>query len=96
VNYNFDRRTSIRAIVDYNAVLPNKQLVELDWDKHVGFDVLFTYMVNPGTALHAGYTDLYDNYLYNPMISPDLKRTQFPDLNTGRQVFVKLSYLWRF
>lgn len=96
VNYNFDRRASIRAIVDYNGVLPNSRLVSLKRKKHIGLDLLFTYMLNPGTAFHAGYTDLYDNLRLNPLQSPELYRTQFPNLNTGRQAFVKLSYLFRF
>jgi hypothetical protein len=53
-------------------------------------------MLNPGTALHFGYTDLYDNLRLDPSVNPALRRTSFPDLNTGRQVFVKLSYLFRF
>ena len=69
---------------------------QFDNSKHVGVDALFTYMLNPGTALHVGYTDLYDNWRLYPGISPELKRTVFPDLNTGRQFFVKLSYLFRF
>jgi hypothetical protein len=52
--------------------------------------------LNPGTALHVGYTDLYENLRLNPAISPALTRTVSPELNTGRQVFVKLSYLLRF
>jgi hypothetical protein len=96
VNYHFDRQASLRAIVDYNGVLPNDPLVSLEREKHVGLDLLFTYMVNPGTAVHVGYTDLYDNWRLDPTRSPELQRTQFPDLNTGRQAFVKLSYLFRF
>ncbi len=86
----------MRAIFDYNSVLPNQALVDLEREKHLGADVLLTYMLNPGTALYVGYTDLFDNLALNPTISPALKRTSFPDLNTGRQVFVKLSYLLRF
>lgn len=96
MNFQFDRRTSVRAIVDYNAVLPNQNLVSLEKEKHVGLDLLFTYLLNPGTALYVGYTDLYDNLSLDPMRSPELYRTVFPDLNTGRQFFVKLSYLFRF
>lgn len=96
VNYQFNREASIRFIMDYNSVLPNSNIVSLDKTKHIGLDALFTYMLNPGTALHVGYTDLYDNLLLDPRVSPVLKRTAFPDLNTGRQVFVKLSYLLRF
>ena len=96
VNYQFDRRTSVRAIIDYNGTLPNPHLVTLDRDKHLGLDFLFTYLINPGTALHAGYTDLYDNLRLDPTHSPELYRTSSPSLNTGRQFFVKLSYLFRF
>lgn len=96
VNYQFNREYSLRFIADYNSVLPNPALVNLEKAKHVGFDVLFTWMLNPGTALYVGYTDLYDNWKLNPAMSPALARSTFPDLNTGRQVFVKLSYLLRY
>jgi hypothetical protein len=96
VNYHFSREASVRFIADYNAVLPNATLTTVERSKHLGIDALFTYMVNPGTALHVGYTDLYDNWRLDPTISPALVRTRWPDLNTGRQFFVKLSYLFRF
>ncbi len=95
-NYQFSRELSLRAIVDYASVLPNPSLVNLEKEKHLGADVLLTYMLNPGTALHIGYTDLYDNLALDPRVSPAVKRTRIPDLNTGRQVFVKLGYLFRF
>jgi hypothetical protein len=62
----------------------------------VGYDVLLTYMLHPGTALHIGATDVYENLYFDPMISPALGRTTSPSLSTGRQVFVKFSYLFRF
>jgi hypothetical protein len=96
VDYQFNRKISARAIVDYNSVLPNSTLVSLEKAKHISVDALFTYMVNPGTALYVGYTDLYENLQLDPLASPALSRTQFPGLNTGRQVFVKVSYLLRF
>jgi len=96
VNYQFTRRHSLRFIFDYNSVLPNTSLVDLEKEKRVGLDFLFTYMVNPGTVFYAGYTDLYENYRLNPLISPELERIPNPTLNTGRQFFVKLSYLLRF
>jgi len=96
VNYHFSREASVRFIADYNAVLPNATLTTVERSKHLGIDALFTYMVNPGTSLHVGYTDLYDNWRLDPTISPALVRTRWPDLNTGRQFFVKLSYLFRF
>ena len=92
VNYQFTRQLSLRCIVDYNSILPNGALTSLQKTKRVGLDALFTFMLNPGTALYAGYTDLHENY----QLDPELHRTSGPDLNTGRQVFVKLSYLFRF
>ncbi len=95
-NYQFTRRFSLRFIADYNAVRPNAALMRAEETKHVGLDLLLTYMLNPGTALYVGYTDGYDNLRFDPSVSPELQRTSSPDLNTGRQVFVKLSYLLRF
>ena len=86
----------MRFIFDYNSVLPNTSLVNLEKEKRIGLDALFTYMVNPGTALYVGYTDLYENYRLNPLLSPELERIPNPTLNAGRQFFVKLSYLIRF
>jgi hypothetical protein len=52
-------------------------------------------MLNPGTALHIGYTDNYENLRMDPGVSPYLQRSGFPDFSVGRQFFIKLSYLLR-
>jgi len=96
VNYQFTRQLSLRAIVDYNGVLPNESLVSLTRTKRMGYDVLLTYLLHPGTALYAGYTDIYQNLLFDPSKPPYLQLSRYPDFNTGRQVFVKLSYLFRY
>lgn len=96
VNYQFSRALSLRAIVDYNSVLPNERLVALERDKRFTADFLMTYLVNPGTALHVGYTDGYQNLALAPTVPPSLIRTGAPVTSTGRQVFVKVSYLLRF
>lgn len=95
-NYQFNRKASVRTIVDYNGVLPNESLVEMERAKRVTYDFLFTYLVHPGTALHVGYTDIYENLQLDPLRPPYLTLAGAPDLNTGRQVFVKVSYLFRF
>jgi hypothetical protein len=95
VNYQFTRALSLRGIVDYNAILPNQALVSLDRRKHLTADLLVTYLVHPGTAVYIGYTDGYDNLRRDP-ISGDLKLGGAPTLSTGRQLFVKSSYLLRF
>lgn len=94
-NYQFNRELSLRAIIDYNAILPNASYVFLQKTKRLGFDLLMTYMLHPGTALHIGYTDNYENLRMDPGVSPYLQRAGFPDFSVGRQFFVKLSYLLR-
>jgi hypothetical protein len=96
MNYQFTRFLALRTILDYNSVLPNASLVSLDKSKRIGTDVLLTYLLHPGTAIYAGYSDTYENVNFNPLLNPALRRTQFPDTNTGRQVFVKVSYLLRY
>ncbi len=96
LNYQLTRELSFRAILDYNAVLPNASLVSLDRTRRIGADLLVTYLLHPGTALYVGYTDIYENLLLDPSRPPYLRLTGFPDMNTGRQIFVKLSYLFRF
>jgi len=44
----------VRAIVDYNATLPNPALVNLERCKRVTGDLLLTYLVHPGTAIYLG------------------------------------------
>jgi hypothetical protein len=94
VNYQFTREWSLRAILDYNAVLPDPSLVALDRTKHLSADVLLTYLIHPGTALYVGYTDGYDSVALDPVSG--LVPIRNPTTSTGRQFFVKTSYLFRF
>ena len=98
VNYQFTRALSLRGILDYNGVLPNTSLVALDRSKHLTADALMTYLVHPGTAVYVGYTDGYDNLRPQPAdvaFGPPAPLGA-PTVSTGRQVFVKTSYLFRF
>ena len=98
MNYQFTRALSLRGILDYNGVLPNSSLVALDRRKHLGADVLLTYLLHSGTALYVGYTDGYDNLQRDASgTAPDAMRPGgAPTVSTGRQIFVKSSYLLRF
>lgn len=96
LNYQFTRQFSLRAILDYEAVLPNPSLVALEREKRFTTDILATYLVNPGTALYVGYTDRYDNLVVDPTLPPRLRRIVSPTTSTGRQFFIKASYLFRF
>jgi predicted porin len=95
VNYQFSRALSLRAIVDYSTVDRDSTLSRVDPERRWAMDVLLTYLVNPGTALYLGYRDGYENLaiLGTP---PTLSRTEDPTTSTGRQLFLKLSYLLQF
>jgi hypothetical protein len=94
VNYQFTRALSVRGILDYNGVLANPALVALQRTKHLTADVLMTYLLSPGTALYVGFTDGYDNVLIDPILG--VRQSRSPTTSTGRQFFVKTSYLFKF
>ncbi len=94
VNYQFSREFSLRAIVDYNGILPDPSRVALERNKHLTGDLLFTYLLTPGTAVYVGYTDGYDNLTVDPLRG--IRPINNPTTSTGRQFFVKASYLFRF
>ena len=93
INYQFNRKLSLRFILDYDAVLPNTSLIALENTKRLTPDILLSYMVNPGTALYVGYTDRYENLLLSPAF---FSRVSSPTTPTDRQFFVKFSYLFRY
>jgi hypothetical protein len=97
IGYQFNRAFSLRAIVDYEIEEANTALFDDDerqakW----GLDLLFTYLLHPGTALYFGYTTQYENLRTVGLFDRDVVRTRSPGLQVGRQVFLKLNYLWRF
>jgi hypothetical protein len=94
VNYQFSREWSLRAIVDYSEVAPNTALVALARTKHFDVDLLLTWLLHPGTALYLGYTDGYDNLRLDPLLG--VEPTNNTLSSTGRQVFIKSSWLVRF
>lgn len=93
VNFQFSREWSLRAILDYNSLDPNAAVVGLQRGRHFGADVLLTWLPHPGTALYVGYTDGYDNVRVDP--SHQVFTTNGALASTGRQIFIKTSWLFR-
>jgi hypothetical protein len=96
VNYQFTRELSARVILDYESLTPDQALVDLEHERRFNADVLFTYLINPWTAIYVGYSDGYENRPLAPMTSPPPSRADLPLTSVGRQVFIKLSYLFRY
>jgi hypothetical protein len=103
-NYQFTRALSLRVIGQYNAVLsnysatlPQYALSSLPPAKQFNADVLLTYFVHPGTAVYVGYNSDLQNLTNPPMVDAlgNLTRTPGHFLNDGRQIFLKISYLFQ-
>jgi hypothetical protein len=107
-NYQFTKEFSLRLIGEYDSTLSNPGLTTLPSSKRFNGDVLFTYLLNPGTAIYAGYNSNLQNldpslqrtcagFTCTPGQSPDgLLRTRNTFINDGRQIFVKVSYVFRY
>jgi hypothetical protein len=106
VNYQFTREFSLRFITQYNGLLANPLYSSQPTTKSLNFDVLFTYLLHPGTAVYVGYNSNLENVdpglcthiAGSTQCDPNgggLLRTTNHLSNDGRQVFVKLSYLFR-
>ena len=105
INYQFTRSFSLRAIVQYDSVLSNPLVTTLSRTKQVSSQILFTWLPHPGTAVYAGYNNNLQNMdrrlCYRNLSGQcDPNNTDVPYspqyLATGREVFVKASYLFRF
>jgi hypothetical protein len=84
--YQINRRAFVRLIAQYQNLRRDPSLYTTEVvdarDDSLLTQFLFTYKVNPQTAIYAGYSD---NQIAND--SFDLTRT-------GRTIFIKLSYAW--
>ena len=100
LKYQVTRELSVRAILNYEATIPNPALSREDEERKLVPDLLVTYLVNPWTAVYAGFTERYQNVLLvdgkvveEPASTRDWR---VPATSVDRQFFVKASYLVRF
>lgn len=96
-NWQFTPELGLRFIGQYNSVLSNGAFSSVVPAKEFNADFLFTYLVHPGTALYVGYnTNLANIDRRLIPFNGDLLRVADKFVNDGRQLFVKLSYQFRF
>ncbi|HXM94486.1 MAG TPA: DUF5916 domain-containing protein [Candidatus Dormibacteraeota bacterium] len=107
LNYQFTREFSLRLILDYNATLANPSLVDLQTNlgsydggpiaprKKFATDVLFTYLLHPGTAVYIGYNHGYSD-LQLRQFTPFVMAQGPPNNSSSRLFFIKVSYLLRY
>ena len=92
-------------ITQYNGLLANPNLSSLTTTRNVNFDFLLTYLPHPGTAVYVGYNSNLENLLPGLCNQLPGSITCIPNgpglvrsnsfINSGRQFFVKISYLFR-
>lgn len=108
LNYQFTKELSLRLILDYNATLANTSLLDLQTNlgsfdggpiaptKQFTTDLLFTYLLHPGTAVYVGYNNGYNDLLLHSGAPPFVTALGAPNNSNSRLFFVKLSYLLRY
>lgn len=103
-NYQFTRELSLRFIgqytvvlSNYSATLPQYALSSLPPAKQFNADLLLTYFVHPGTAVYLGYNSDLQNLPGTPTVDALGNLTRLPEhfINDGRQIFVKITYLFQ-
>ncbi|HUG44535.1 MAG TPA: DUF5916 domain-containing protein [Acidobacteriota bacterium] len=95
-NWQFNREIALRVILQYDAVLVNPQTTRLEPRKNFNADFLFTYLMNPWTALFVGYNSNFRNVAVVPIGFGSGVVTSDDFLHDSRQFFVKFSYLFQF
>jgi len=97
-NFQLTRELSFRFIGRYNQLLTSPSASSLKTTRSMNYDFLLTYLLHPGTALYLGYNSNLENLLPGLCDAPcttGLPRSPNGYINSGRQVFLKISYLFR-
>jgi hypothetical protein len=95
-NWQFNREAAIRVILQYDTVLANPRMTRLKTRKNFNADFLFTYLINPWSALYVGYNSNYRNVDLIPIGFGGAIVTSDDFLHDSRQFFVKFSYLFQY
>ena len=92
-NYQFTQEASLRFIVQEENTDPGT-LSSLTRKKSMNYDLLVRYVINPWSALYAGYNSNSSNFnLVDTEDGTELVRTSGNLRRDGEQFFVKFSYL---
>lgn len=89
--YNFSPRVFVRAIVQYRHTDRNPEAYQAEVQPNrqsVFTQFLFSYKVNPQTAVFLGYSD-------NRVAFTDAQLERVPLTQMNRSLFLKLGYAWR-
>jgi hypothetical protein len=90
-NWQFSPELSLRTILQYETVLANPELTDLETTKNFNVDILLTYLVNPWTALYIGYNGNAQNLAPDLFVceGPGMAQPGCPDLSTGSTALLR-------
>ena len=93
-NYQFNKEFSLRLILQYDATLANQAFTLLPTSKNLNADILFTYLLHPGTAVYVGYNSNFQNAEIDPLTHTLRPVDRLS--NDGCLFFIKVSYQFRY
>jgi hypothetical protein len=86
VNWQITRELAVRAILQHERTVANATLTTLEPARYLNTDLLVSYIINPWTAIYAGYNGN----------ARDLDDPRHQLQRDAQQLFAKVSYLYRF
>jgi hypothetical protein len=95
LNWQHTRRLSTRAIVQYDSLAADPARTSLETSRNLNVDLLVTYLVNPWTAVYAGYNDNRSSFALTPADGGPILAPQPGLPGESWQLFLKCSYLLR-
>ena len=95
-NLQITRSLSLRGIADYDRLDLEPTLFSGSRYSRLTGDVLVSYLLHPGTAVYVGFNNRYENLILVPSAEGAIQRGGLPRFPVGQQIFVKMSYLFRF
>jgi len=95
LNWQLTRRLSTRAIVQYDSLAADPARTSLETSRNLNVDLLVTYLVNPWTAVYAGYNDNRSSFALTPTADGPVLAPQPGLSGESWQLFLKCSYLLR-
>jgi len=96
LSWQFSRRATLRAIAQYDSLKTDTALTWRENSKDLNVDLLFSYLVNPWTALYLGYNTNRSNLAF--VGDPSSRHrilTDNADFEDAHQIFFKMTYLFR-
>jgi len=96
-NWQFTREFSTRLIIEYRDIAADPQLTSIPSRKRLNADILLRYLINPWTAIYAGYnTNQSNRDLVQTPAGPQILLTDGELHTDARQSFIKVSYLFQY